>query len=289
MGRAWLHRMKVIPSTYHQMVSYPTEDGQINLLSKNDPMRLIHSNQCVSHMTHIKSPIVAHFSRQMNWNCSKACFNGTKTSSLGLILTCRESIHLWPLIGSTSYLAHVPSNRRILSDRHSTFSGYLTSGILSARCSTFSGYLTYRILSSRRSTFSGCLASGILSGRRSTFSRYLTSGILSGRRSTFSEYFTSEILSGQRSTFSGYFTSGILSDRRSIFSGYFTSGADAGWERRAIQLPRSDMSGSSDSAYPESIRSRQFRFPEQLGCLATHHTPSNVSMINHLIATFPPI
>ena len=152
MGRAWLHRMKVIPSTYHQMVSYPTEDGQINLLSsqlvvcqcyqveidfrrltskkarpkpsnineqqqllnlaENDPMRLIHSNQCVSHMTHIKSPIVAHFSRQMNWNCSKACFNGTKTSSLGLILTCRESIHLWPLIGSTSYLAHVPSNRR---------------------------------------------------------------------------------------------------------------------------------------------------------------------------------
>ncbi|RVW87629.1 hypothetical protein CK203_041135 [Vitis vinifera] len=35
MGRAWLHRMKVIPSTYHQMVSYPTEDGQINLLSSH--------------------------------------------------------------------------------------------------------------------------------------------------------------------------------------------------------------------------------------------------------------
>ena len=28
---------------------------------------------------------------------------------------------------------------------------------------------------------------------------------------------------------------------------------DAGWERRAVQLPRSDMSGSSDSAYPESF------------------------------------
>ena len=101
--------------------------------------------------------------------------------------------------------------------------------------------------------------------------------ILSGRRSTFSGYLTSGILSGQHSTFSGYLTSGIMSGRRSTFSGYSHPAPDTGWERRAIQLPRSDMSGSSDSAYPESIRSRQFRFPEQLGCLATHHTPSNVS------------
>ena len=28
---------------------------------------------------------------------------------------------------------------------------------------------------------------------------------------------------------------------------------DAGWERRTFQLPRSDMFGSSDSAYPESF------------------------------------
>ena len=27
MGRAWLHKMKVIPYTYHQMVSYLTEMG----------------------------------------------------------------------------------------------------------------------------------------------------------------------------------------------------------------------------------------------------------------------
>ena len=47
----------------------------------------------------------------------------------------------------------------------------------------------------------------------------------------------------------------------------------AGWERRAIQLPRSSMSGSSNSAYPESIRSRQFRFPEQLGSSDTHDPP----------------
>ena len=31
LGRAWLHGMKVIPSTYHQMVSYLTEDRQIDL------------------------------------------------------------------------------------------------------------------------------------------------------------------------------------------------------------------------------------------------------------------
>ena len=113
------------------------------------------------------------------------------------------------------------------------------------------------------------------------------------------------ILSGQRSTFSGYLTSGILSSRRSTFSGYLTSGIlfadvppspdishsefcpadvppspdishpapDAEWERRAFQLPRSDMFGSSDSAYPESIHNRQFRFPRQLGSLDTRESP----------------
>ncbi|KAL6345143.1 hypothetical protein AAG906_013627 [Vitis piasezkii] len=33
MGRTWLYNMKVIPSTYHQMVSYLTKDGQIDLFS----------------------------------------------------------------------------------------------------------------------------------------------------------------------------------------------------------------------------------------------------------------
>ncbi|XP_010661221.1 uncharacterized protein LOC100245342 [Vitis vinifera] len=31
LGRTWLHYMKTIPSTYHQMVSFLTEDGQIDL------------------------------------------------------------------------------------------------------------------------------------------------------------------------------------------------------------------------------------------------------------------
>ncbi|RVW68778.1 hypothetical protein CK203_060953 [Vitis vinifera] len=31
LGRTWLHYMKVIPSTYHQMVSFLTKDGKINL------------------------------------------------------------------------------------------------------------------------------------------------------------------------------------------------------------------------------------------------------------------
>ncbi|WJZ92653.1 hypothetical protein VitviT2T_011637 [Vitis vinifera] len=55
----------------------------------------------------------------------------------------------------------------------------------------------------------------------------------------------------------------------STFSGYLT----AGWERRTFQLSQSDMSGSSDSTYPESIRSRQFRFPGQLGSSDTRDLP----------------
>ena len=31
LGRTWLHYMKVIPSTYHQMVSFLTNDGQVDL------------------------------------------------------------------------------------------------------------------------------------------------------------------------------------------------------------------------------------------------------------------
>ena len=33
VGRAWLHAMKVVPSTYHQMINYLTSVGQIDLLS----------------------------------------------------------------------------------------------------------------------------------------------------------------------------------------------------------------------------------------------------------------
>ena len=33
VGRSWLHAMKVVPSTYHQMISYLTSDGQVDLLS----------------------------------------------------------------------------------------------------------------------------------------------------------------------------------------------------------------------------------------------------------------
>ena len=33
MERAWLHKMKLIPSTYRQMVSYLMEEGQVDILS----------------------------------------------------------------------------------------------------------------------------------------------------------------------------------------------------------------------------------------------------------------
>ena len=93
----------------------------------------------------------------------------------------------------------------------------------------------------------------ILSGRRSTFSEYLTSGILSSRRSTFSGYLTSGILSGWRSTFSKYLKSRILSVDVPPSLDISHPVLDVGWERRAFQLPQSDISGSSDSAYLESF------------------------------------
>ena len=31
LGRAWLHAMKVVPSTYHQTISYLTESRQVDL------------------------------------------------------------------------------------------------------------------------------------------------------------------------------------------------------------------------------------------------------------------
>ncbi|XP_034710569.1 uncharacterized protein LOC117933308 [Vitis riparia] len=39
LGRTWLHYMKVISSTYHQMVSFLTEDGQIDLYGSQLPAR----------------------------------------------------------------------------------------------------------------------------------------------------------------------------------------------------------------------------------------------------------
>ena len=68
---------------------------------------------------------------------------------------------------------------------------------------------------------------------------------------------TAAIMPGQRSTLSGCFTAAIISGRRSTFSG---------WERRTIQLPRTDMSGSSGNAYLDSL-------PGQLGSSDTRDSP----------------
>ncbi|RVW73184.1 Retrovirus-related Pol polyprotein from transposon 17.6 [Vitis vinifera] len=64
----------------------------------------------------------------------------------------------------------------------------------------------------------------------------------------------------------GCLTSGILLRRHSTRMSHIRNSSpppfhpdilhpalDAGWERRAFQLPRSDISGSSDSAYPKSF------------------------------------
>ena len=41
VGRAWLHAMKVVPLTYHQMISYLTSAGQIDL-----PISQLAAQQC---------------------------------------------------------------------------------------------------------------------------------------------------------------------------------------------------------------------------------------------------
>nr|CAN63916.1 hypothetical protein VITISV_036186 [Vitis vinifera] len=86
---------------------------------------------------------------------------------------------------------------------------------------------------------------GILSSRLSTFSRHFTSGIPSA---DISHPDISQLDGrGGRFNFPGQTCPDPLIK-------YFTSGyLTAGWERRTFQLPRSDMSGSSDSAYPKSF------------------------------------
>ena len=60
------------------------------------------------------------------------------------------------------------------------------------------------------------------------------------------------ILSGWHSTSSGYPTAGW--ERKNSVRRHFTSGyPTAGWEMRTLQLLQIDISGSSDSAYPQSF------------------------------------
>ena len=152
-----------------------------------------------------------------------------------------------------------------------------------------------RILSGRRSTFSGYLTSGILSGRRSTFSGYLTSGILSARRSTFSdishpEFCPADVPPSSDISHPEFYQADVPPSSDISHPEFCPTDVppspdisypapDAEWERKAIQLPRTDRFESSNSVYPESIRNRQFRFPEQLGSSDTRDSPD----------PFPPI
>ena len=90
--------------------------------------------------------------------------------------------------------------------------------------------------------------------RCSTFSGYLTFGILSDRLSTHLRI--SYIRNSIRPTF--HPSPDIL--HLEFYMVYVPPSLDishpapdAGWERRAFQLPRLDISGSSNSAYPESL------------------------------------
>ena len=60
MERAWLHKMKVIPSTYHQMMSYLTKEGQVDLLGNRLVVRqcyqvTLESGHPTSKETHLES------------------------------------------------------------------------------------------------------------------------------------------------------------------------------------------------------------------------------------------
>ena len=46
LGCTWLHSMKVIPSTYHQMVSFITQDGQIDLYGSQLASRQYYQIAC---------------------------------------------------------------------------------------------------------------------------------------------------------------------------------------------------------------------------------------------------
>ena len=139
--------------------------------------------------------------------------------------------------------------------RRSTSSGYLTSGILSTDIPPPPDISHPEFYPP---TFYLIRVSHIRNSVRPTFHLLRISHIRNSvyRRSTFSGYLTSGILSGQCSTFSGYLTSAILSADFPPSPDISHPPPDAGWDRRAIQLPRSDMSGSSDSVYSESVRSR---------------------------------
>ncbi|WJZ94927.1 hypothetical protein VitviT2T_013738 [Vitis vinifera] len=158
-----------------------------------------------------------------------------------------------------------------------SFFGYLTSGILSGptfhllRISHIRNYVRPNVPSSPDisrpefcpPTFHLLRIFHVRNSvrRHFTFSGYLTSGILSADIPSFSEYLTSGILSVDISSFFGYLTSGILSadvpPSPDISHPEFCltdvppspdishPPPNAEWERRAIQLPRSDMSGSS--------------------------------------------
>ena len=58
----------------------------------------------------------------------------------------------------------------------------------------------------------------------------------------------------------GCLTTAIISGRRFTFSGYFhIRRLPAGWERRTIQLPRTDMSGYSSDSLPRQLSSLDTR------------------------------
>ncbi|KAL6326245.1 hypothetical protein AAG906_004742 [Vitis piasezkii] len=127
MGHAWLHRMKVVPSIYHQMGNYLTEEGQVDLLGSQLAVCQYYqvaldsghpsseearpeSSTTMPLTWQIKLPTLALYSCRMNWNCSEACFNETKTPSPDSLLYARNlSIYGLSQASCNTLLASYPA------------------------------------------------------------------------------------------------------------------------------------------------------------------------------------
>nr|CAN80646.1 hypothetical protein VITISV_028506 [Vitis vinifera] len=101
LGRAWLHNMKAIPSTYHQMVSFITKNGQIDLYGIQ-----LAARQCyqVAREVYIDDMVVKRKTREehtqhlqevfcllrrynMKLNSSKCAFDVSAGKFLGFVVT----------------------------------------------------------------------------------------------------------------------------------------------------------------------------------------------------------
>ena len=121
------------------------------------------------------------------------------------------------------------------------------------------GCLTSGILPSQRSTLSGCFTTAILSGRHPHFLRISHNRHYIRPTSQFHPDVSQLPFYPADTPLSPYISPPQFYPTDVPPSPYISHPAlVARWERRTIQLPRADMSGSFDNAYPDSICGQRF-------------------------------